>query len=102
LRSPPPVQTDRTGAGGGEFFAALPKVEEGRYQTGIDPDVDVLFAVTTLLANQRTLNSLPVQQMTSAVVAQVEALGGGWDSSQLPNSQQLTQKPARSDTTIQR
>jgi NodT family efflux transporter outer membrane factor (OMF) lipoprotein len=76
------------------------KIEEGRYQTGIDPYVDVLVAVNTLLANEQTLNSLQVQQMTAAV-ALVEALGGGWDSSQLPNPQQVTQKPARSDTTIQ-
>jgi NodT family efflux transporter outer membrane factor (OMF) lipoprotein len=76
------------------------KIEEGRYQTGIDPYVDVLVAVNTLLANEQTLNSLQVQQMTSAV-ALVEALGGGWDSSQLPNPKQVTQRPARSDTTIQ-
>jgi hypothetical protein len=38
--------------------------------------------------------------MTSAV-ALVEALGGGWDRSQLPNPQQVTQKPPKSETTIQ-
>ena len=59
------------------------KLEQGRYETGIDPFVDVLIAQTTLLANQQTLNNLQVQQMTSAV-ALVEALGGGWDRSQIP------------------
>jgi len=41
-----------------------------------------------------------VQEMTSAV-ALVEALGGGWDRSQLPSPQQVTQKPSASDTAIQ-
>jgi hypothetical protein len=41
-----------------------------------------------------------VQEMTSAV-ALVQALGGGWDQSQLPTPAQVTQKPPSSDTTIQ-
>jgi NodT family efflux transporter outer membrane factor (OMF) lipoprotein len=76
------------------------KLELGRYETGIDPYVDVLIAQTTVLANQQTLNNLQVQQMASAV-ALVEALGGGWDRSQLPSAQQVTQKPPKSQTTIQ-
>ena len=76
------------------------KLEQARYETGIDPYVDVLIAQTTVLADQQTLNTLQVQQMTSAV-ALIEALGGGWDRSQLPSTQQVTQKPARSDTTIE-
>ena len=76
------------------------KLEQARYDTGIDPYIDVLIAQTTVLANQQTLNNLQVQQMTSAV-ALVEALGGGWDRSQLPSVQQVTQKPDKSETTIQ-
>jgi NodT family efflux transporter outer membrane factor (OMF) lipoprotein len=75
-------------------------LEEARYETGIDPYVDVLIAQTTLLSAQQTLNNLQVQEMTSAV-ALVEALGGGWDRSQLPSPQQVTQKPSASDTAIQ-
>jgi len=75
------------------------KLEEGRYETGIDPYVDVLIAQTTVLSDQQILNGLQVQQMISAV-ALVEALGGGWDRSQLPNPQQVTQKPTKSETTI--
>jgi hypothetical protein len=37
----------------------------------------------------------------TAAVALIEALGGGWDRSQLPNPQQVTQKPASTDTSIQ-
>jgi len=76
------------------------KLEEARYETGIDPYVDVLIAQTTLLSDQLTLNNLQVQEMTAAV-ALIEALGGGWDRSQLPNPQQVTQKPASADTSIQ-
>lgn len=76
------------------------KLEQARYEAGIDPYVDVLIAQTTVLADQQILNSLQVQQMTSAV-ALVEALGGGWDRSQLPNAQQVTRKPARSETAIE-
>ena len=76
------------------------KLEQARYETGVDPYVDVLIAQTTVLADQQILNTLQVQQITSAV-ALVEALGGGWDRSQLPNAQQVTQKPTKSETTIE-
>ncbi len=75
------------------------KLEQARYETGVDPYIDVLIAQTTVLADQQILNTLQVQQMTSAV-ALVEALGGGWDRSQLPSTQQVTQKPVKSETTI--
>jgi NodT family efflux transporter outer membrane factor (OMF) lipoprotein len=76
------------------------KLEQSRYDTGIDPYIDVLTAQTTVLTDQQTLNALQVEQMTYAV-ALVEALGGGWDSSQLPSTQQVTEKPAKSDTTVE-
>ena len=43
------------------------KLEQARYETGIDPYVDVLIAQTTLLNDQQTLNNLQVEEMTSAV-----------------------------------
>ncbi|MFP5235845.1 MAG: efflux transporter outer membrane subunit [Acidobacteriota bacterium] len=64
-------------------------LEMQRYQSGIDPFVNVLTAQTTLLSDQINLNSLQVQQMMS-VVQLVEALGGGWDQSQLPTPSQVT------------
>jgi NodT family efflux transporter outer membrane factor (OMF) lipoprotein len=76
------------------------QLEQGRYETGIDPYVDVLIAQTTLLSNQQTLNNIQVQEMTAAV-ALIEALGGGWDRSQMPTPKQVTEKPAKADTTIQ-
>jgi NodT family efflux transporter outer membrane factor (OMF) lipoprotein len=76
------------------------KLELGRYETGIDPYLNVLVAQTTVLADQQTLNNLQVQEMTSAV-SLVEALGGGWDRSQLPGPHQVTQKPDKAETTIE-
>ena len=58
-------------------------LEMSRYQTGIDPYVDVVTAQTTLLTDQQAVITVQVLQMTSAV-ALVEALGGGWDVSHLP------------------
>ncbi len=77
------------------------KLETGRYETGIDPYVDVVTAQTTLLADRQALATIQVERMTSAVTL-IEALGGGWDQSQLPSPARLTQKPARSDTALQK
>jgi len=71
-----------------------------RYNTGVDPYVDVVVAQTTLLTNQETLNSLQVNEMTSAVLL-VQALGGGWDRSQLPTPNQAGAKTTKADYTLQ-
>jgi len=76
------------------------KLEMGRYNDGIDPYIDVVTAQTTLLNNQQTLANLKIQQMTASVEL-IAALGGGWDSSQLPTPGQVTAKPSMSETTIQ-
>ena len=77
------------------------KLEQARYDTGIDPYIDVVTAQTTLLSNQQTLANLQMQQMTASVQL-IEALGGGWDRSQLPTPAQVTAKPTKAETTIQR
>jgi NodT family efflux transporter outer membrane factor (OMF) lipoprotein len=76
------------------------KLEEARYETGIDPYVDVLIAQTTVLSDLQTLNTLQIEEMTDAV-ALIEALGGGWNDSQLPKPSQVTQKSASKDVAIQ-
>ena len=58
-------------------------VATDRYRLGIDPYLNVITAQTTLLINQQTAVNLRMQQMTSSVQL-IEALGGGWDTSQLP------------------
>ena len=76
------------------------KLESGRYETGIDPYIDVIIAQTTLLSNQQSLTNLQVQEMTASVQL-IESLGGGWDRSQLPTPAQVTRKPSRLETKIQ-
>jgi outer membrane protein TolC len=75
-------------------------LETQRYNTGVDPYVDVVTAQTTLLGDQVTLNSLHVQEMMSAVQL-VQALGGGWDSSQLPTPAQVGAKQPNSAYSLQ-
>jgi NodT family efflux transporter outer membrane factor (OMF) lipoprotein len=75
-------------------------LETGRYQTGIDPYVNLVTAQTTLLADQQTLTSLRTQQMTASVQL-IEALGGGWDTSQLPSPSEVSKKISRDDPALQ-
>ena len=75
-------------------------LELGRYETGLDPYIDVVTLQTTALTDQQTLVNLQIQQMTGAVQL-VQALGGGWDSSQLPSPSQVTVKPTGAETKIQ-
>jgi NodT family efflux transporter outer membrane factor (OMF) lipoprotein len=77
------------------------KLEMGRYQTGIDPYVDVVTAQTTLLTDQQAVITVRIQEMTGAV-ALIKALGGGWDSSELPTPSQVSKTPNRAETVIQR
>jgi outer membrane protein TolC len=53
-----------------------------------------------LLSNQQTLANLQIEEMTASVQL-IEALGGGWDRSQLPTPAQVTAKPTKAETTIQ-
>jgi NodT family efflux transporter outer membrane factor (OMF) lipoprotein len=54
-----------------------------RYQLGLDPYLAVIAAQTILLGDQQTLLTLRVGEMTASVQL-IQALGGGWDVSQLP------------------
>jgi NodT family efflux transporter outer membrane factor (OMF) lipoprotein len=67
-----------------------------RYETGVDQYLNVLVAQTTLLTTQQQLATLRTQAMTSSVQL-IEALGGGWDRSQLPTPAQVSQKVSKSD-----
>ena len=64
-------------------------LEMGRYQTGIDPYVDVIVAQNTVLADRQTLATAQINQMVASVNL-VVALGGGWDRSQLPTPAQVS------------
>jgi NodT family efflux transporter outer membrane factor (OMF) lipoprotein len=77
------------------------KLETARYELGVDPYLDVVTAQTTLLNSQQTLANLHVQEMTASVQL-IEALGGGWDRSQLPTPAQVSKKIDKADTTIEK
>jgi NodT family efflux transporter outer membrane factor (OMF) lipoprotein len=65
--------------------------EMSRYQTGLDPYLDVVTAQLTLLSNQQTEVTLRVNEMTAAVEL-VQALGGGWNATELPTPAHVTSK----------
>ena len=60
------------------------QIATDRYRLGIDPYLNVITAQTTLQSNQQTAVNLRIQQITDSVQL-IEALGGGWDKSQLPS-----------------
>jgi NodT family efflux transporter outer membrane factor (OMF) lipoprotein len=62
-----------------------------RYKTGVDTYLNVFTAETSLLSNQQAGINLYVQQMTSSVQL-IEAVGGGWDTSQLPSEKAVASK----------
>ncbi len=68
------------------------KIATDRYKLGIDPYLNVITAQTTLFSNQQTDVNLRIQQITSSVQL-VEAIGGGWDASQLPSVPGLVSGP---------
>jgi NodT family efflux transporter outer membrane factor (OMF) lipoprotein len=67
------------------------ELAQARYETGVDQYLNVLIAQTTLLNDQQQLADLRTQAMTASVQL-IEALGGGWDRSQLPTPAQVSQK----------
>ena len=75
------------------------KLETGRYETGIDPYMNVMISQATLLTDKETLVTTQVSEMVAAVQL-IVALGGGWDRSQLPTPKQVSGKPAKADTKI--
>lgn len=62
-----------------------------RYKLGIDPYLNVITAQSALLSNKQTTVNLRIQQMTASE-GLIQALGGGWDASQLPSPSQLVSK----------
>jgi NodT family efflux transporter outer membrane factor (OMF) lipoprotein len=67
------------------------ELAKARYYTGVDNYLNVLVAQTTLLSDQQTLASLRIEAMTASVQL-IEALGGGWDRSQLPTPAQVSER----------
>jgi NodT family efflux transporter outer membrane factor (OMF) lipoprotein len=92
------IQQQQLAAQSAQQFVDL---EMARYETGVDPYINVVTAQTTLLSDQQTLATLHTQEMTASVQL-IEALGGGWDASQLPTPAQVSQRLTKAETTIQK
>ena len=89
------IQQQEQAVQSAQQFLAL---SQARYETGVDTFLNVLVAQTTLLTDQEQLASLHTQEMTASVQL-IEALGGGWDRSQLPTSAQVSKKVTKSEIT---
>jgi len=85
-------QIDREGAAV-HAARAFVDIAMGRYETGLDPYLNVITAQTILLSDQQTEVTLRVSEMTAAVQL-IQALGGGWDVKDLPSASQVTSKDA--------
>jgi NodT family efflux transporter outer membrane factor (OMF) lipoprotein len=59
-----------------------------RYKLGLDPYLNVITAQTALLTNEQTATNIRIQQMTASS-GLIMALGGSWDTSQLPSPEQV-------------
>jgi NodT family efflux transporter outer membrane factor (OMF) lipoprotein len=70
------------------------KLATDRYRLGIDPYLNVITAQTILFSNQETAVTLRIQQIVDSVQL-TETLGGGWNSSTLPTSQQIISRQAQ-------
>jgi len=58
-------------------------ISNQRYKGGVTSYLEVLTAETALLQNQRTAVNLQTRQFVASV-GLVRALGGGWDTGQMP------------------
>ena len=94
-------QADSAPTGSRQFSSDFPETRNGPLSNGIDPYIDVVTAQTTLArVISKRWRTCKFEQMTASVQL-IEALGGGWDRSQLPTPAQVTEKPSKADTAIQ-
>jgi NodT family efflux transporter outer membrane factor (OMF) lipoprotein len=82
------IKQQDTAVASGERLLAI---ATDRYRLGLDPYLDVITAQTALLSARQTAVNLRMQQLTSGVQL-IEALGGGWDVSQLPTSKDVASR----------
>jgi outer membrane protein TolC len=59
------------------------RISTNRYKGGVTTYLEVLTAQTTQLTDERTQADITTRQFAASVQL-IEALGGGWDTTQLP------------------
>jgi len=62
-----------------------------QYKAGTTTYLAVITSQATALSAERTAGELLTRRLTASVLL-VQALGGGWDSSQLPTPQDVASK----------
>jgi outer membrane protein TolC len=67
-----------------------------RNTAGLDPYLNVLTAQVSLLVYQQTYVAFQTQQMITSVQL-IEALGGGWDASQLPSPKRTASRNSNTE-----
>lgn len=85
------VGQERTAVNSAEHYLTLTLT---RFRAGIDSSLNVAAAETTVLTNREAYIQVRLRQV-DASIALVEALGGGWDSSQLPTTRAMTAHPPK-------
>ncbi len=65
-----------------------------RFRTGVDSYLSVITAQNSVLSNRETQVQTQLRQMTASV-SLIMALGGGWETSQLPQVNNLLAKPGK-------
>jgi NodT family efflux transporter outer membrane factor (OMF) lipoprotein len=66
-------------------------VSTAQYKEGTASYLQVITSQTIALQDQRSANDVQTRRMTASVLL-IEALGGGWDASQLPTPEDLARK----------
>ena len=61
------------------------EISTDQYRGGLTNYLQVITSQTSLLQNQRTVVDILTRRMVASV-SLIQALGGGWDASQLPSS----------------
>ncbi len=64
------------------------QISTDQYRGGLTNYLQVITAQTSTLQNQRTAVDILTRRMVASV-SLIQALGGGWDASQLPSSREL-------------
>lgn len=67
------------------------QLANNQYVGGITTYLQVITAQAAALSNERTALDITTRRMTASV-ALIQALGGGWEASQIPSKQEVTPK----------
>ena len=67
-------------------------VSSAQYRAGTTSYLTVLTSQAVLLTSERAAVNLQTRRLTASVLL-IEALGGGWDASQLPSKKAVSSKP---------